>query len=362
MKINILKLFLLLVVGSAMLTACDSATELTPKYTEDYLNPNKSKEYYAALREYKKSDHAVAFGWYGNWTGTGASLANCLTSLPDSTDFVSLWGCWKNPTEAMLKDLRFCQKEKGLKALVCFIVLDIGDQITPSGHSESLAARKEYWGWKDGDSLAIDKSIRKYANAICDTIDKYQYDGFDLDWEPSYAQPFKTEKSIVPYVSILIDEMSKRIGPKSNTGRLFVIDGEPAHRDIKYEQGKCFDYFIEQAYYSSAYSALDGRMATVINRYRGVMSIEEIAKKYIVCANFESYASTGGDGTFIARSGKKYTQLVGFADWNPYFEGKLYRKGGAGSYHMEYEYTAPGKTGTYPFLRQAIQVMNPNIQ
>lgn len=33
MKINILKLFLLLVVGSAMLTACDSATELTPKYT-----------------------------------------------------------------------------------------------------------------------------------------------------------------------------------------------------------------------------------------------------------------------------------------------------------------------------------------
>jgi hypothetical protein len=182
MKLNVLKTLLLIISGFTLLVSCDDAIEIKPKYTEDYLSTNKSEGYYKALRDYKKSDHQVAFGWYGNWTGVGASLANCLSALPDSTDFVSLWGCWKNPTKEMLKDLRYVQETKGMKALVCFIILDVGDQITPEEHSGSLADRQAYWGWKDGDSLAIDKSIRKYANAICDTIDKYKYDGFDLDW------------------------------------------------------------------------------------------------------------------------------------------------------------------------------------
>lgn len=363
MKLNILKKLLLLVAGCAFIVSCDDAIETKSKYKEDYLNTNKSEAYYAALRQYKQSDHSVAFGWYGNWTGVGASLANCLSALPDSTDFVSLWGCWKNPTKEMLKDLKFVQEKKGTKALVCFIILDIGDQITPEASSGSLASRKAYWGWKDGDSLAIDSSIRKYANAICDTIDKYNYDGFDLDWEPSYAQPFQTEKSIVPYIKIFIEEMSKRLGPESGTGKLFVIDGEPAHSNIPYKYGTKFNYFIEQAYYVSSYYELDSRASSVIKKYRGgSMTIEEIAKKYIVCANFESYASSGGYGTFYGRDGKSLKQLEGMAAWNPYFEGKTYRKGGAGSYHMEYEYVVAGKTGTYPFLRSAIQKMNPTVQ
>jgi hypothetical protein len=362
MKLNILKTLLLIIAGCTLIVSCDDAIETKSKYKEDYLNSNKSEAYYKALRQYKKSDHEKSFGWYGNWTGVGASLANCLSALPDSTDFVSLWGCWKNPTKEMQKDLKFVQDVKGTKALICFIILDVGDQITPEEHSNSLADRQAYWGWKDGDSVAIDQSIRKYANAICDTIDKYHYDGFDLDWEPSYAQPFQTMKSIVPYIKIFIDEMSKRIGPESKTGRMFVIDGEPAHSNIPDEYGTKFDYFIEQAYYVSSYTALDSRAKAVIDKYSGVMSVEEIAKKYIACVNFESYASTGGDGRFYGRDGKAYTQLVGMAAWNPSYEGKTYRKGGAGSYHMEYEYTVTGKSGTYPFLREAIQKMNPTVQ
>lgn len=62
----------------------------------------------------------VAFGYYGNWTGTGASYENSLKGLPDSVDFVSLWGNWKNPTPAMMDDLRYVQKKKGTKVLVLF--------------------------------------------------------------------------------------------------------------------------------------------------------------------------------------------------------------------------------------------------
>ena len=37
-----------------------------------------------------------------------------------------------------------------------------------------------YWGWVDGDETKINEAIVKYANAIFDTIDKYDLDGFGL--------------------------------------------------------------------------------------------------------------------------------------------------------------------------------------
>ena len=77
---------------SALLTgglfACSDWTEPEPR---NYFEP-KSESYYAALRDYKKSDHQVTFGWFGNWTATGTSLRGSLMGLPDSVDFVSMWG------------------------------------------------------------------------------------------------------------------------------------------------------------------------------------------------------------------------------------------------------------------------------
>ena len=66
-------------------------------------------------------------------------------------------------------DKKKVKEQKGTRALMCFIVANVGDQLTPEEHKENY---KEYWGWKDGDQEAIDGAIRKYANAICDSIDK----------------------------------------------------------------------------------------------------------------------------------------------------------------------------------------------
>ena len=82
---------------SFALTACDDWLDTEIKDPANLTISNKDEAYYARLREYKKSDHPVAFGWYGNWTGTGASYENSLKGLQDSVDFVSLWGNWKNP-------------------------------------------------------------------------------------------------------------------------------------------------------------------------------------------------------------------------------------------------------------------------
>lgn len=357
MNLNIIKNILApFALTGLLLAGCSSWTDTRIKDADDLTNPNSDHAYFEALKAYKKSDHAVTFGWFGNWTGKGVSLENSMKGLPDSVDFVSMWGGWKSPTPEMLADLRHVQKVKGTRALVCCIVLDIGDQITPEQYNHTLEARKEFWGWVDGDDVSIEKAIRKYANAFCDTIDKYNYDGFDLDWEPNYAQPFLTKKEMAEgnRIDIFLEEMSKRVGPKSGTDRLLVIDGEPY--DVQPETGKVFDYFIVQAYRSSGEADLNSRLNKVIRAFDGVLEAEEVARKFIVTENFESFAEGGGvifDG--------KYRSLEGMARWNPIINGKEVRKGGVGTFHMEYEYSPDGfPLGvTYPYLRKATQIMNP---
>src|SRR3712207_7029830 len=70
-------------------------------------------------------------GWFGGWAGRNATLKTSLSGLPDSLDFVSLWGNWKNLTQEQKDDLKFVQEKKGTKVLICWQVHDIGDQLTP---------------------------------------------------------------------------------------------------------------------------------------------------------------------------------------------------------------------------------------
>ena len=332
---NLIKIFLLSACAATAFTACSDWTETEAKDGADLTHSNKSEAYYAQLRNYKKTDHPVAFGWFGNWTGTGVTYENSLAGLPDSTDFVSLWGNWKNPTEAMLKDLRFVQKTKGTKVLISCLVFDIGDQITPTNTDKNLTWkewRHKFWGWGNDEASQI-AATEKYANAICDTIAKYGYDGFDLDAEPSYAQ--------------------------SGTDKMFVIDGEPDAMAAEY--GEYFNYFILQAYGSTGNSGLNSRFEAQATHFQQYLTPEQVAKKIIVCENFESYAGKGGVN-FQLGNGTTIPSLLGMAYWNPVYNGKTYRKGGVGTYHMEYEYSVSGQAGNYPFLRKAIQIMNPSIQ
>ncbi|WP_329904224.1 glycoside hydrolase family 18 [Porphyromonas pogonae] len=383
-NLNIISSFL--ITACTLLTSCSKWTETEIKEPLSLVGTNKSEAYYKQLREYKKTDHAVAFGWFGNWTGTGSSLQGSLAGLPDSVDFVSLWGGWKNPTAEQIKDLRFVQEVKGTKALACGLIFDIGDQITPAMPKEMEKAGKtweewryEYWGWSTAnDEEGLKKrqaAVIKYANAICDTVYKYGYDGFDIDAEPSYAQPFQTKKELWELnksekdrtlMPLFVETLAKRIGPmaQDEAGRkkLLVIDGEPEAVPAKY--GKYFNYFILQAYDDGSQPS-KSRFSSQIDHFKSVLSVEDICKKVIITVNFESHAQTGG---------RPMGQIMTYAQYNPVINGVTYRKGGVGSYHMEYEYLATPadnvagidmrdmKGATYPWLRKSIQLMNPVIK
>ena len=348
-------------------TACSDWTETEGKNIDKLLagaDAAQAKAYEAYLenlRAYKKTDHPVTFGWFGGWNGESPA-SRCLYNLPDSTDFVSLWDGFSNLTAAQQADLKRAKEVKGIRALACALLFDIGKGVTPAQPEASKKAgetyNKKYWGWVDGDEAKITIAIQKYANAICDTIYKYDLDGFDLDAEPNYAQPFHTNKEMWKgdRMNIFIRTMGKRIGPKAETpeGRkkLLVVDGEPYW--FSADMALYFNYYILQAYDCRSYADLDNRLGGLVAQFSSKQSEEEIAKKLIVTENFEAHSGTGGV-TFTTRDGKKVPSYIGMATWQP-LKG---RKGGIGSYHMEKDYAA---TPVYKYLRQGIQLMNPAVK
>ena len=385
MKIkNILAVSAVALLG---LSSCSKWTDMEVQHPMDLTKPAHTEEYYKALRDYKNSDHQIAFAYYSAWTGVGTNMQSSLMGLPDSVDLVSLWGGWKNPTEAQLKDLRLAQEKKGLKAMICFLVLDMGNGITPDPTDAEKAALKEgekwahkYWGWSsentEAGKAARRAAVVKYANAICDLIDKYGYDGFDIDAEPSYSHPFNTdyelwrtdrENGVPPLMTLFIETLGKRIGPmaESEAGRkkVLAVDGQPDA--LPATHAKYFNYFIIQAY-GDRVGYQNAHFQGMLSAYKDVLPVEDICKKSIFVVNFESGATRGGEAGL--------GQILNFALQNPVVNGVTYRKGGVGAFRVDLEYAvstpevvngidmSPVKGLSYPWWRRAIQLMNPTIK
>lgn len=385
MKIkNILAVSAVALLG---LSSCSKWTDMEIQHPMDLTKPAHTEEYYKALRDYKNSEHQIAFAYYSAWTGVGTNMQSSLMGLPDSVDLVSLWGGWKNPTEAQLKDLRLAQEKKGLKAMICFLVLDMGNGITPDPTDAEKAALKEgekwahkYWGWSsentEAGKAARRAAVVKYANAICDLIDKYGYDGFDIDAEPSYSHPFNTdyelwrtdrENGVPTLMTLFIETLGKRIGPmaESEAGRkkVLAVDGQPDA--LPATHAKYFNYFIIQAY-GDRVGYQNAHFQGMLSAYKDVLPVEDICKKSIFVVNFESGATRGGEAGL--------GQILNFALQNPVVNGVTYRKGGVGAFRVDLEYAvstpevvngidmSPVKGLSYPWWRRAIQLMNPTIK
>lgn len=337
----------------------------------------KDDAYYAAIREYKASDHAIAFGWYDGWGEPGYSTANMLMAVPDSMDIISLWNNSRPLTETKKEELRYVQEVKGTKVLICTFVQKIGNGFTPAEYEydvarpETVAAWNEYWGWTDDpQNKEVNKpAIEKYAKAISDTLYYYGYDGLDIDLEPNIdgvAGPLDEDET---YLLWLFEALSKYIGPQSGTGRLFVVDGELW--EVPAETCTYFDYFVAQAYSVSggtpspnagvSASNLDSRLSRIVNIFcPAYMTEEEVTNKFVVTENLES-AIDGLNGGFYwtDSQGRRWSKSVlpsylGMASWEP---SNGFRKGGFGAYKFSNE---RNNTPMYKWLRRGIQQQNPS--
>lgn len=348
-------LYCLTAIMAMAVASCSDWTEPEAKQMTRYTNTEvaKTATYYKALREWKKTDHSITFGWYGGWGDPQATTTNMLAGIPDSMDVVSLWSGAYNLSEGKKKDLAFVQQTKGTKVVFCSFTRHVGDGITPEEYNQTTESRHEFWGWKDGDEASKEAAVRKYARAFLDSLAKYNYDGFDIDFEPNYGNGGELASNNA-LMHVFIEELGKAIGPLSpNPDKLLIVDGEP--QTLNAETGPYLSYFVIQAYNASE-SNLDYRLTLGLNKFGSVLDAKTITNRYVMTENLESAMDClAGGYTFVKRNGQTapYKSLEGFARWQPL---NGYRKGGVGGYHFEGEAV---NTPAYRWMRNAIQVMNP---
>lgn len=313
----------LLIVLSA--TSCKKQN--TPEALQLQKPPVSTEEYLANLRAYKKSNHQIAFGWMGGSGGDGKfpSMEKRWESVPDSMDIVSLWGGIPQEGSPQMAAMRFAQEQKGiLVTQVNFI----------SGFDALIK--------KNFASLPEQEGVDAVAKAFSDTVSKYKLNGLDIDYEPGEASERNSLFAKPGGLERLVKALSPYFGPKSGTGRLLIVDGYMTAGVEPY-----INYYVSQAYNTSSPGSLQGRYNTA--RGYGIPS-----EKFVVTENFEDHWKAGGINYTDPVRGT-IPSLLGMAYWQP-TQG---RKGGMGSYHMEYEYA---NTPDYKFIRQAIQIMNPAVR
>ena len=312
----------------------------------DQLTPEQ-KEYYAKLRAWKQTPHVRGFGWFGGWTAKGTDPQKYLRMLPDSVDIVSLWGTHGDLTEAQKTDLKFFREVKGGKVLLCWIVSNLGDQLTPKGKSAT-----DYWVTEKGGGDFLE-GVKAYANAICDTIDKYDLDGFDIDYEPNYggsgnmansnwiADDENENINMYTFIKTLYD----RLNPK---GRMIVFDGEPYL--LAPEVSKLVSFYIYQAYHESNTAAALKKITD------GGEYLDDWEAKTFLTLEFQMYAKTGGLPTYTSSNPEIQKLDAGrqIMDYARMIMPNGKRIAGIGTYHMELD----TEGGNYRFLRQALNAGN----
>ena len=369
----------MVLAGAASLFAVVACSDWTSPEANNYEPEGvegsiHGEDYYENLRAWKANrtydekgvaNRPVSFMWFSDWSPTGSNMNTQMMGIPDSVDFISMWGNWKNLTPEGKEDLRNLQTIKGTKVLLCFIVDNIGAQMTPykmtadnkyeidgKVFENEKDAAAYYWGWYGGhpdpqynDNAKMDGAIRKYARAIVDTVAKYGYNGFDYDLEPGFGHG----GNIASYPErnyIFLDELSKYFGPKSGTDNLLCVDGEPDRLDPRC--GEMISYFLLQAYNDGRVSSIDSRVGVLINNYEGVLTPEKVVSMTVLNSNFESYGTTGGPN-FQMRNGEVTFQLNAYAQYT--YPGIDCRIGGIGAFRPVFD-------KKYTWYRKAMKTLH----
>ena len=319
-----------LLLIACMFASCDNDVENATVVAPTTYGP----QYYKNLRDYKKSDHSIAWGWFADYTQS-TSLATRFLGLPDSLDICSLWGGIPSDDSThvdthylpeVYREMKYVQEVKGTKLVVPTII--------------RIRTRPEFYDsiWvKQNDPQA---AMRAYAQDLLRPIFENGLDGIDMDYEPE-GDPLSGSN-----LDYFVEYVGQFVGPMASPDNTFTypdgftIKGNP-------EMLLCIDY------YGSAPSSNT-------NQYTNL---------YVN----QTYGGSPGGQPFGGCPAEKmvYTENVG-DNWKKPECGKLLtyaryqpatgRKGGFGAFFMHRDYINTGYgCSNYANMRRGIQIQNPAI-
>lgn len=327
---KIMKYIMPLLLIACMFASCDNDVENATVVAPTTYGP----QYYKNLRDYKKSDHSIAWGWFADYTQS-TSLATRFLGLPDSLDICSLWGGIPSDDSThvdthylpeVYREMKYIQEVKGTKLVVPTII--------------RIRTRPEFYDsiWvKQNDPQA---AMRAYAQDLLRPIFENGLDGIDMDYEPE-GDPLSGGN-----LDYFVEYVGQFVGPMASPDNTFTypdgftIKGNP-------EMLLCIDYYRSAPgpntnqytnwYVNQTYGGGPGRVP-----FSGCPTEKVV------------YTENVGDNWKAAECG----QLLNYARYQP----STGRKGGFGAFYMHRDYINTGYgCSNYANMRHGIQIQNPAI-
>lgn len=327
---KIMKYIMPLLLIACMFASCDTDVENATVVAPTTYGP----QYYKNLRDYKKSDHSIAWGWFADYTQS-TSLATRFLGLPDSLDICSLWGGIPSDDSThvdthylpeVYREMKYVQEVKGTRLVVPTII--------------RIRTRPEFYDsiWvKQNDPQA---AMRAYAQDLLRPIFENGLDGIDMDYEPE-GDPLSGSN-----LDYFVEYVGQFVGPMASPDSTFTY---PDGFTIKGNPNMllCIDYYgsapssntkkFTNWYVNQTYGGSPGRVP-----FSGCPTEKVV------------YTENVGDNWKAAECG----QLLNYARYQP----STGRKGGFGAFFMHRDYINTGYgCSNYANMRHGIQIQNPAI-
>ncbi len=327
---KIMKYIMPLLLIACMFASCDTDVENATVVAPTTYGP----QYYKNLRDYKKSDHSIAWGWFADYTQS-TSLATRFLGLPDSLDICSLWGGIPSDDSThvdthylpeVYREMKYVQEVKGTRLVVPTII--------------RIRTRPEFYDsiWvKQNDPQA---AMRAYAQDLLRPIFENGLDGIDMDYEPE-GDPLSGGN-----LDYFVEYVGQFVGPMASPDSTFTY---PDGFTIKGNPNMllCIDYYgsapsgntnkFTNWYVNQTYGGSPGRVP-----FSGCPTEKVV------------YTENVGDNWKAAECG----QLLNYARYQP----STGRKGGFGAFFMQRDYINTGYgCSNYANMRHGIQIQNPAI-
>ena len=307
---KIMKYIMPLLLIACMFASCDTDVENATVVAPTTYGP----QYYKNLRDYKKSDHSIAWGWFADYTQS-TSLATRFLGLPDSLDICSLWGGIPSDDSThvdthylpeVYREMKYVQEVKGTRLVVPTII--------------RIRTRPEFYDsiWvKQNDPQA---AMRAYAQDLLRPIFDNGLDGIDMDYEPE-GDPLSGGN-----LDYFVEYVGQFVGPMASPDSTFTY---PDGFTIKGNPNMllCIDYYgsapsgntnkFTNWYVNQTYGGSPGRVP-----FSGCPTEKVV------------YTENVGDNWKAAECG----QLLNYARYQP----STGRKGGFGAFFMHRDYINTG--------------------
>jgi hypothetical protein len=360
MKRNFYLIISVLFFATLPFAGCDTDQEaLNLQVPKTY-----DEQYYANLRDWKKTDHTMSFGWYAAWApleGTmgykeSASMGERFLGLPDSLDIVAIWTVGggidghgggnppsndpnsSNYSPIAYADWKYVREVKGTR-----FVYTVGPKMGSGSTVETVT-------WRDGSKVALthdDAGIELYGDYLVYKILDNDVDGLDLDFEPAgdFVQQTANFTKLVTYIG-------KFLGPSSShPDKLLCIDYYSAGASISPTLEPLINYLFRQAYSQGFTEHSAERLQSYYDQVSWLPT-----KKFFVTEQLSVWYENAGtpftevDGNTKTSDGSQMYSLEGMARWNP----KQGVKAGFGGFYFDRDYYNP--KGPYYNLRRCIQI------